>query len=54
LREQGAIVEVITADDGSTEAFGTNVLDPATRGPSLREGRRQGAIEVERIAKVWL
>ena len=54
LREQGAIVEVIAADDGSTEAFGTNVLDPATRGPSLREGRRQGAIEVERIAKVWL
>ena len=54
LREQGAIVEVITADGGSTEAFGTNVLDPATRGPSLREGRRQGAIEVDRIAKVWL
>ncbi|CAB4600432.1 MAG: patatin-like phospholipase family protein [Actinobacteria bacterium] len=54
LREQGAIVEVIAADEGSTEAFGTNVLDPATRGPSLREGRRQGAIEVERIAKVWL
>ncbi len=54
LREQGAIVEVIAADAGSTEAFGTNVLDPATRGPSLREGRRQGAIEVERITKVWL
>jgi len=54
LREQGAIVEVIAADEGSTEAFGTNVLDPVTRGPSLREGRRQGAIEVERIAKVWL
>ena len=54
LREQGSIVEVIAADKGSTEAFGTNVLDPATRGPSLREGRRQGAIEVERIAKVWL
>ena len=54
LREQGAIVEVIAADAGSTEAFGTNVLDPATRGPSLREGRRQGAIEVERITKVCL
>jgi NTE family protein len=53
LREQGAIVEVIAADESSTAAFGTNVLDPATRGPSLREGRRQGAIEVERIAKVW-
>jgi NTE family protein len=54
LREQGSIVEVVAADKGSTEAFGTNVLDPATRGPSLREGRRQGAIEVERITKVWL
>lgn len=53
LREQGAIVEVIAADESSTAAFGTNVLDPATRGPSLREGHRQGAIEVERIAKVW-
>jgi len=53
LREQGAIVEVISADEASTAAFGTNVLDPATRGPSLREGRRQGALEVERILKVW-
>jgi len=53
LRSAGAIVEVITADAGATEAFGTNVLDPATRVPSLREGRRQGALEVQRIAKVW-
>ena len=53
LRSAGAIVEVITADAGATEAFGTNVLDPATRAPSLREGRRQGALEAQRIAKVW-
>ncbi|MEJ6512666.1 MAG: patatin-like phospholipase family protein [Acidimicrobiales bacterium] len=53
LRSTGAIVEVITADIEATEAFGTNVLDPATRVPSLREGRRQGALEVQRIAKVW-
>ena len=53
LRSTGAIVEVITADVEATEAFGTNVLDPATRAPSLREGRRQGALEVQRIAKVW-
>jgi len=53
LRDRGARVEVIAADEGSTAAFGTNVLDPATRGPSLREGRRQGALEIERIAKVW-
>ncbi len=53
LRDRGAIVEVIAADGGSTAAFGTNVLDPATRAPSLREGRRQGSLESERIAKVW-
>ncbi len=53
LRSTGAIVEVIAADVGATEAFGTNVLDPATRAPSLREGRRQGALEAQRIAKVW-
>ncbi len=53
LRDRGAIVEVIAADEGSTAAFGTNVLDPATRAPSLREGRRQGSLESERIAKVW-
>ncbi|MEI7622693.1 MAG: patatin-like phospholipase family protein [Actinomycetes bacterium] len=53
LREQGAIVEVISADEASTAAFGTNVLDPATRGPSLREGRRQGALEAERLSTVW-
>ncbi len=53
LRSTGAIVEVIAADAQATEAFGTNVLDPATRVPSLREGRRQGALEAQRIAKVW-
>ena len=53
LRERGALVEVIAADEASTAAFGTNVLDPATRGPALGEGRRQGALEVARIAKVW-
>lgn len=53
LRANGSLVEVIAADALSTEAFGTNVLDPATRVPSLREGRRQGVLEFERIAKVW-
>jgi NTE family protein len=53
LRSTGAIVEVIAADAQATAAFGTNVLDPATRVPSLREGRRQGALEAQRIAKVW-
>lgn len=53
LRAAGARVEVLAADEGSLAAFGSNVLDPATRAPSLREGRRQGAEAVERIAGVW-
>lgn len=53
LRAAGAVVEVIAADVTSLAAFGTNVLDPATRAPALREGRRQGASEHERIAAVW-
>ncbi len=53
LRASGAVVEVISADESATAAFGTNVLDPATRGPSLAEGRRQGELELERIAEVW-
>lgn len=53
LRAAGAVVEVIAADVTSLAAFGTNVLDPATRAPALREGRRQGALEHERIAAVW-
>ncbi len=53
LRAGGAIVELIAADEGAIAAFGTNVLDPATRAPSLREGRRQGLIEVPRIEGVW-
>jgi NTE family protein len=53
LRKLGAVVEVLVADEASTAAFGTNVLDPATRAPSLREGRRQGELEMERIAEVW-
>jgi len=53
LRAAGAVVEVVAADVTSLAAFGTNVLDPATRAPALREGRRQGALEHERIAAVW-
>ena len=53
LRSAGAVVEVIVADEGSLAAFGTNVLDPATRAPSLAEGRRQGAEAAERLRAVW-
>lgn len=53
LRSKGAVVELIVADGPSLAAFGTNVLDPATRAPALAEGRRQGTVEAARIAEVW-
>lgn len=53
LRAGGVTVELIAADDASLAAFGPNVLDPATREPSLLEGRRQGAEAAERLRAVW-
>jgi NTE family protein len=53
LRAAGVVVEVVAADERSQAAFGPNVLDPATRGPSLAEGRRQGAEAATRLAAVW-
>jgi NTE family protein len=53
LRASGVTVEVIAADDSSLAAFGPNVLDPASRRPSLLEGRRQGAEAAERLLEVW-
>ncbi|HEY1574670.1 MAG TPA: patatin-like phospholipase family protein [Pseudonocardiaceae bacterium] len=37
-----ARVEVVHADQATVDAFGTNPLDPATRGPSARAGRDVG------------
>ena len=53
LRASGVAVEVIAADDASLAAFGPNVLDPASRIPSLLEGRRQGTEAVDRLLEVW-
>ena len=53
LRASGVTVELIAADDASLAAFGPNVLDPATREPSLVEGRRQGAESIGALRAVW-
>jgi NTE family protein len=42
LREGGAEVTVISPDEDSWAAFGTNPLDPATRAPAAEAGRAQG------------
>lgn len=49
LRQQGSTVVVITPDDASREAMGTNQMDPATRVPSARAGYEQGKAEAARV-----
>ncbi|MFC3503923.1 patatin-like phospholipase family protein [Micromonospora krabiensis] len=48
-----AAVVVISADQASVDAFGTNALSPATRGPSARAGRAVGAAHAEAVAALW-
>ena len=50
LRKQGGRVEVITPDDDSRAAMGTNQMDLATRIPSARAGFAQGKLEATRVA----
>ena len=45
-----ARVELVVPDDASVAAFGADVLDPASRGPSARAGRVQGRSKAARIA----
>jgi len=44
-----AQVELVRPDAASLEAFGTDVLDPANRGPSARAGLDQGRAEAARV-----
>jgi NTE family protein len=53
LRDAGAQVAVVVADERSVAAFGTNPLDPSTRAPSAEAGRAQAAVVVDAVAEVW-
>jgi NTE family protein len=53
LRDGGARVEVVLADDAALQAFGTNPLDPATRAPSARAGRAQAARVLAAVRDLW-
>jgi len=46
-------VYVISADQDSLEAFGTNPLAPTTRGPSARAGRAVGQRHAATLATFW-
>jgi NTE family protein len=48
-----AEVHVVLADELALGAFGTNPLDPATRGPSALAGRAQVAAVVEHLRAFW-
>jgi NTE family protein len=49
LRQAGSRVEVITPDERSRAAMGTNQMDPATRIPAARAGFAQGQKEARRL-----
>jgi NTE family protein len=53
LRAGGSRVETILPDAGSREAFGDNMMNPATRPPAARAGHRQGLRLAEKFAGFW-
>jgi NTE family protein len=48
-----AAVYVLSADQDSLDAFGTNPLAPAARGPSARAGRALGQRHAAALAAFW-
>ncbi|MFC0029281.1 patatin-like phospholipase family protein [Micromonospora chaiyaphumensis] len=48
-----ATVHVISADQASVDAFGTNALSPATRAASARAGRAVGVVHGATVAAIW-
>lgn len=52
LRQQGSHVVVITPDEDSQAAMGTNQMDPGTRIPAARAGYAQGKRQAPNLALV--
>ncbi|MEN8706977.1 MAG: patatin-like phospholipase family protein [Nocardioides marinisabuli] len=53
LADLGVPHLVITPDDGSRAAIGSNVLDPAARPGSARAGHAQAAAHVAQVRELW-
>lgn len=53
LRAQGSIVEAIHPDAASLEAFGENMMNPATRPPAARAGHAQGKAAASELLEFW-
>jgi NTE family protein len=53
LRDAGCRAEVISPDRESSDAFGTNLMDPSRRQPSAQAGLCQGRNEAARVIELW-
>jgi NTE family protein len=53
-RENGVRAALISPDEASRAAIGSNVLDPTHRAASAQAGRAQGGTMAARIKAVWL
>jgi NTE family protein len=53
LTAAGSVVRVITPDEPSLTAFGTNPLDPSSRTPAAEAGLAQGRKAAAEIAAFW-
>ncbi|NQX13600.1 patatin-like phospholipase family protein [Microbacteriaceae bacterium VKM Ac-2855] len=53
LRAGGGRVEVMLPDEDSLEAFGGNMMNPATRVPAARAGHRQGLAAAHGLVAFW-
>ncbi len=54
IEARGASAQLIVPDAASLAAFGSNVLDPAHRGPAAQAGYEQGTAIANDIASWWL
>ncbi|MBX7551212.1 patatin-like phospholipase family protein [Streptomyces sp. tea 10] len=53
ITRRGGLVEVITPDEASLAAFGTDPLSPASRTPAGHAGFTQGRAAAQEIATLW-
>jgi NTE family protein len=53
LRAAGSSVETIGPDAAALEAFGDNLMSPATRQPAARAGYEQGKALAAQMAEFW-
>ncbi|MEX5631385.1 patatin-like phospholipase family protein [Parafrankia sp. FMc2] len=53
LERAGSRVLVVTADEASRAAFGSNILDPAIRAAAAAAGRAQAAAVADSVRDLW-